>query len=165
MPASKEVKRVCREDWNEVITTFAQDKIAIELSVEIEPKKATVRTTREERIISGFKEIQRFVDTFRHAPRHGERHDVFEQLHAVRLDRIREQEECRALLALLDHQGLLAEKPEGKSSVPDNMDDDALLAELPLRPPLRYTISHWMASPVTTPCCVSDSESGVNKMP
>ena len=42
------------------------------------------------------------------APQHGEDRDIFERLYAVRLDRLRALEECRSLLAPLDHQGLLA---------------------------------------------------------
>ena len=42
------------------------------------------------------------------APQHGEDRDIFERLYAVRLDRLRALDECRSLLAPLDHQGLLA---------------------------------------------------------
>ena len=63
---------------------------------------------REERIIAGFEEIQRFVEKHGRAPQHGEDRDIFERLYAVRLDRLRALEECRSLLAPLDHQGLLA---------------------------------------------------------
>ena len=110
--------------------TEEDDALLAELGVEVEPEKVAGRTPREERIVAGFEEIQRFVDAHGHTPRHGEGYDIFERLHAVRLDRIREQEECRALLGPLDHQGLLDEKPEGPSPKPDDMDDDALLAEL-----------------------------------
>ncbi len=110
--------------------TEEDDALLAELGVEVEPEKAAVRTPREERIVAGFEEIQRFVDAHGHAPCHGEGRDIFERLHAVRLDRIREQDECRALLAPLDRQGLLDERPEGLSPTPDGMDDDALLAEL-----------------------------------
>ena len=110
--------------------TEEDDALLAELGVEVEPEKAAGRTPREERIVAGFEEIQRFVDAHGHAPRHGEGRDIFERLHAVRLDRIREQEECRALLAPLDRQGLLDERPEGPPPTPDGMDDDALLAEL-----------------------------------
>ena len=110
--------------------TEEDDALLAELGVEVEPDKAAGRTPREERIVAGFEEIQRFVDTHGHAPRHGEGRDIFERLHAVRLDRIREQQECRAFLAALDRQGLLAENPEGRSPTPAGMDDDALLAEL-----------------------------------
>ena len=110
--------------------TEEDDALLVELGVEVEPEKPVGRTPREERIVAGFEEIQRFVDTHGHVPRHGEEHDIFERLHAVRLDRIREQEECRALLAPLDRQGLLAGRSEDGPPAPDGMDDDALLAEL-----------------------------------
>ncbi len=110
--------------------TEEDDALLAELGVEVEPEKAAGRTPREERIVAGFEEIRRFVDAHGHAPRHGEGLDIFERLHAVRLDRIREQDECRALLAPLDRQGLLDERSEGMSPTPDVMDDDALLAEL-----------------------------------
>lgn len=110
--------------------TEEDDALLSELGVEVEPEKVAVRTPREERIVAGFEEIQLFVDTHGHAPRHGEGRNIFERLHAVRLDRIREQEECRALLAPLDRQGLLDERSEGLSPAPDGMDDDALLAKL-----------------------------------
>ena len=110
--------------------TEEYDALLAKLGVEVEPEKAVGLTPREERIVAGFEEIQRFVDTHGHTPRHGEGQDIFERLHAVRLDRIRKQEECHALLAPLDHLGLLAGRSEGKSPAPDGMDDDALLAEL-----------------------------------
>ena len=110
--------------------TEEDDALLAELGVEVEPEKAVGLTPREERIVAGFEEIQRFVDTHGHAPRHGEGQDIFERLHAVRLDRIREQEECLALLGSLDRQGLLAGGTGGRSPALDGMDDDALLAEL-----------------------------------
>ena len=111
--------------------TEEDEALLAELGVEIEPEKAAARTPREERVVAGFEEIQRFVDAHGRVPQHGEGRDIFERLHAVRLDRIREQEDLRALLASLDRQGLLAEEPEGASRRPaDRMDDAALLAEL-----------------------------------
>ena len=110
--------------------TQEDDALLAELGVDIEPKNTAVRTPREERIVAGFEEIQRFVETHGRAPQHGEGRDIFERTHAVRLDCIREQEECLAILAPLDRQGLLAERPEAASSAFDKMDDGALLAEL-----------------------------------
>ena len=72
------------------------------------PEKKGGRSPREERIIAGFEEIQRFVEKHGRAPQHGEDRDIFERLYAVRLDRLRALEECRALLAPLDRQGLLS---------------------------------------------------------
>ena len=110
--------------------TEEDDVLLAELGVDIEPTKAASRTPRDERIIAGFEEIQRFVETHGRAPEHGEDLDIFERIYAVRLDRIRKQEECRALLAPIDRQSLLTGETATALSLPDHMDDDALLAEL-----------------------------------
>lgn len=110
--------------------TPEDDELLAELGVEVESKKATTRTPREERIIAGFEEIQRFFDEHGHQPRHGEDRDIFERLYAVRLDRLRELEECRTLLEPLDHQGLLETSETAPAMDFDELDDDALLAEL-----------------------------------
>ena len=110
--------------------TEEDDALLAELGVDIEPRKATARTPREERIIAGFEDIQRFVERNDRAPCHGPDADIFERLYAVRLDRIREQEDCRALLTPFDHQALLNGKSETETSTMDDLDDDALLAEL-----------------------------------
>lgn len=109
--------------------TDDDDALLAELGVEVKTKTATSRTPREERIIAGFEEIQRFFDEHGRAPQHGEDRDIFERLYAVRLDRIREQAECRELVAPLDHQGLLGAAPENDADT-EELDDDALLAEL-----------------------------------
>ncbi|MGR3609170.1 MAG: GIY-YIG nuclease family protein [Sulfitobacter sp.] len=110
--------------------TQEDDALLAELGVEVETKKVVTRTPREERIIAGFEEIQRFAEEYGSAPSHGEEHDIFERLYAVRLDRIRELQECRELVEPLDETGLLT----GAAKVPladaEELDDDALLAEL-----------------------------------
>lgn len=109
---------------------FDLDELEAELSDFAASGKKTGRTPREERIIAGFEDIQRFVEEHGHAPRHGDDKDIFERLYAVRLDRLRDQEECRTLLMPLDHQGLLnafeVREPQGDYT----MTDDELLAEL-----------------------------------
>ena len=110
--------------------TEEDDALLADLGVEVELAKAASRTPREERIIAGFEEIQRFVETHGRAPQHGEDRNIFERLYAVRLDRLREQEETRSLLAPIDHQTLLTGVTSTASPSPDDMDDDALLAEL-----------------------------------
>lgn len=110
--------------------TDDDDALLAELGVEVEEKKVAARTPREERIIAGFEEIQRFVEEHGHVPQHGEERDIFERLYAVRLDRIRELEECRNLVEPLDHQGLLSGASLDAGDPTDEMDDDALLAEL-----------------------------------
>lgn len=110
--------------------TDEDDALLAELGVEAEAKKATSRTPREERIIAGFEEIQRFVDEHGAAPRHGEDRDIFERLYAVRLDRLRSLQECRTLLEPLDHQRILSSFEVADQAAPDDMDDEALLAKL-----------------------------------
>jgi hypothetical protein len=103
------------------------DALLDELGVEVEAKNEGSRTPREERIIAGFEEIQRFVEQHGRVPQHGEDLDIFERLYAVRLDRLREQADCRTLLEPLDHQGLLS----GAEPAPtEDLDDDELLAQL-----------------------------------
>lgn len=100
-----------------------------ELGVEVKPEKVSRLAAREERIIAGFEEIQRFVDRHGRAPERGENRDVFERLYAVRLDRILKHNECRTILDPLDRQGLLS-GGNGVEKPPPNAVDDALLAEL-----------------------------------
>ncbi|MEX5514950.1 GIY-YIG nuclease family protein [Pseudophaeobacter sp. 1A09344] len=110
--------------------TQEDDGLLAELGVEVETKKVVTRTPREERIIAGFEEIQRFANEHWSAPSHGEERDIFERLYAVRLDRIRELQECRELVEPLDDQGLLTGASKASSIVAEELDDDALLAEL-----------------------------------
>lgn len=110
--------------------TDEDDALLAELGVEAETKRESSRTPREERIIAGFEEIQRFVEQHDRAPQHGEDRDIFERLYAVRLDRLRELANCRAVIEPVDHQGLLAGTPPASVSILDDIDDDELLAQL-----------------------------------
>lgn len=110
--------------------TSDDDALLAELGVEVETKKAISRTPREERIIAGFEEIQRFTEEQGRQPQHGESGDIFERLYAVRLDQIRNGQECRELVEPLDYQGLLSGSVSTLSADPEDLDDDALLAEL-----------------------------------
>lgn len=110
--------------------TDEDDALLEELGVEVETKRQGSRTAREERIIAGFEEIQRFVAEHGRAPLHGEDRDIFERLYAVRLDRLRELEEARSLLAPLDHQGLLNGEAWQGAPIRDDIADEELLAQL-----------------------------------
>lgn len=109
--------------------TDEDNALLAELGVEPEATRRAGRTPREVRIISGFEEIQRFVEKHGRTPQHGEDRDIFERLYAVRLDRLRAQIDCRALLKLLDHQRLLGDPPATAGSA-DPIDDDKLLEQL-----------------------------------
>jgi hypothetical protein len=106
------------------------DELADELA-EFAPakKKQTTYTAREERIIAGFEDIVRFYEEHGRAPQHGEDRDIFERLYAVRLDRLRAQEDCRALLSDKDRHGLLAE-PDVSPVEEADLDLDELASEL-----------------------------------
>jgi hypothetical protein len=106
------------------------DELRSELDDFAQPEKKGGRSTREERIIAGFEEIQRFVEEHDRPPHHGDDRDIFERLYAVRLDRLRALGECSSLLAPLDHQGLLTGAEAVAAAPVDEMDEDELLAEL-----------------------------------
>ncbi|MCC5840400.1 MAG: GIY-YIG nuclease family protein [Opitutales bacterium] len=78
-----------------------------ELGVETTAKKQAARTPREQRIIAGYEEIERFVEQHGRMPEHGENRDIFERLYAVRLDRLRKSAECREVLGEIDRKRLL----------------------------------------------------------
>ncbi len=105
------------------------DELAEELAEFDVPERKGGRSPREERVIAGFEEIQRFVDQHGRAPRHGEGRDIFERLYAVRLDRLRALEDCRSVLAPLDRQGLLSGEPVATAPT-EAIDEDELMAEL-----------------------------------
>jgi len=112
------------------MTDINLDELRKELDDFAEPEKKGGHSAREERIIAGFEEIQRFVDKHGRAPQHGEELDIFERLYAVRLDRVRALEECRSLLAPIDHQGLLGGATTVPAALPETVDEAELLAEL-----------------------------------
>ncbi len=105
------------------------DELAAELSEFAAPEAKGGRPPREERIIAGFEEIQRFVEKHGRVPQHGEDRDIFERLYAVRLDRLRALPDCRVVLEPLDHQGLLAGAMRVAEPSPD-YGVDQLAAEL-----------------------------------
>jgi hypothetical protein len=110
--------------------TDEDDALLTKLGVEVEIKNTGSHTPREERIIAGFEDIERFYEQHGRVPMHGEDRDIFERLYAVRLDKIRDFEECRAVLAGKDKYGLLYGEPTIIKHALDNLDDDTLLTEL-----------------------------------
>ena len=108
-------------------TTDEDLELLAELGVDIAPEPSGQRSAREERMIAGFEEIERFVEEHGRLPQHGEDCDIFERLYAVRLDRLRESEECRAVLQPLDSRGLLDAETD---TTEENFTDEALLDSL-----------------------------------
>lgn len=106
-----------------------------ELGVDTAPATVGGRTAREQRIIAGFEEIERFVAENGRVPQHGEQRDIFERLYAVRLDQIRKSSECRELLRDVDTHGLLGVGEGDQASEAGEPDDDELLAALGVEAP------------------------------
>jgi len=113
--------------------TEEDDALLGELGVEVEVKKKATLTAKEERIIAGFEEIQRFVEEHGRKPQHGHENDIFERMYAIRLERLSNLEECRALLKDLDQQQIL-DDVEKEELIGDDMDDDELLSALGVEP-------------------------------
>jgi hypothetical protein len=112
------------------------DELRSELSSYAKPAKGGASSAKEQRIIAGFEEIERFVAEHDRLPQHGEDRDIFERLYAVRLDRIRGSAECRAVLKERDPRGLLGSAPigRGNSGLCEEPAEDrpgAAVAELP----------------------------------
>jgi hypothetical protein len=97
-----------------------------ELGVDTAPKKQAARTPREQRIIAGYEEIEKFVEQNGRLPEHGEKLDIFERLYAVRLDQLRNSKECREVLKDIDVKRLLDTKegPKTLSGEKGNASDE-----------------------------------------
>jgi len=111
----------------------SDEELLAGLGIQVETEKHAARSPREERIIAGFEEIQRFFEEHGRAPTHGDDKDIFERLYAVRLERLCGLAESETLLRPLDRQGLLtgadtASAPEER----EELDDAELLAQLGL---------------------------------
>ncbi len=109
---------------------LSDDDLLAELGVSVAPLTVAGRTAREERILAGFEDIQRFFAEHGRIPAHGEGVNIFERMYAVRLDRLRGMSEARELLAAIDRDGLLSVPTALNESTPQALDDAALLAEL-----------------------------------
>lgn len=110
--------------------TNEDDALLRELGVEAEVTSASSHTPREERILAGFEDIQRFVDQNGRVPQPGDDRDTVERLYAVRLERLRSLPDAVALLTVLDCQGLLTGVTASPAVPEEALDDDALLEAL-----------------------------------
>jgi hypothetical protein len=119
----------------EVKKNKSNKELLNDLGIEITPTKKNTHSPKEERIIAGFEEIQRFVEEHGYQPQHGEDKDIFERMYATRLDRIRAQNECKDLLANIDYQGLLTADNTIPKLAKEHKSDAELLAELGVEAP------------------------------
>lgn len=107
--------------------TAEDDDLLSALGVEVEVKKKSTFTAEEERVIAGFEEIQNFVKEHKRLPLHGEENEIFERLYAVRLEKIKENQEFVELLKELDDQKILSGETKKLVEVSGNLDDNELL--------------------------------------
>lgn len=118
-------------------------ELLAELGVEAERDSRPTRSATDERVIAGFEEIERFVREHGRPPLHGEERDIFERLYAVRLDRIRESPEYRALLIDRDSFGLLGDQRQvGSRASSDAETDEELLASLGVSPSVQNEVTN-----------------------
>ena len=105
------------------------DDLASELEDFAPAEQKVGKSPREERIVAGFEEIQRFYEKDKRLPQPEDGRDIFERIYAVRLERMRNLHECRAIVEPLDYQGLLGEPVELEAEENEVSADD-LAAEL-----------------------------------
>lgn len=112
--------------------TFTQedDELLAELGVEVEVDSKSSHTPRQARIITGFEEIEAFFEKNGRFPQHGVDCDIFERIYATRLDAIVASQECIDVLSPIDKHGLLKDALIEADHAVEDIDDDALLAEL-----------------------------------
>jgi hypothetical protein len=113
-----------------------------ELGMDTAPDQTGQRSAKEERIIAGFEEIERFVEDHGRLPQHGEDRDIFERLYAVRLDRMRESKECREVLQPLDSRRLLDAKVDDSLMIEEDLTDEDLLASLGIDADSQNDVTH-----------------------
>jgi len=117
-------------------TTDDDLELLNELGVDTVPEEVSQQSAKEQRIIAGFEEIEQFVGEHGRLPQYGENLDIFERIYAMRLDRLRKSEECRAILEPLDALKLLdAVDHIGSPIEEDNLSDEELLNSLGLNTP------------------------------
>ena len=92
------------------------------LGVDTEPKKKAAHTPRQQRIIAGYEEIERFAEKHGRLPTHGENRDIFERLYAVRLEQLRRSPECRDVLQDIDKKRLLDVQEDKDDLVVDEVE-------------------------------------------
>ena len=110
--------------------TKEDNDLLAELGIEVSAKRTSKYTAVEQRIVTGFEEIQKFVDKNGRHPNSGEDKDIFERIYAVRLERIKSLNKSNSLLSDIDYQNLLSSTASQDDNNFENLDDDQLLEQL-----------------------------------
>ena len=112
----------------------SDEEILEDLGLGVKKKVNLPKNPKEEYIISGFEEIQMFFERFRRIPENIAESDVFERLLAVRLNKIKIDDEILNILKPLDNQGLFHDVVLKDNFVDENLDDEQLSKELEIAP-------------------------------
>lgn len=105
---------------------FDDDVLSSEL-VDFAPnKKARAVSPAERRILTGFEDIERFVETHGRPPENDDGRDIFERLYAVRLKALREDPLAETLLPEADRFGLLDASKQWQEADVSSLSDDEL---------------------------------------
>ena len=110
--------------------TIDLDELAEGLEEFEQKKKNKSASPRDDRIMAGFEEINRFVEENEREPKNIEGRDIFERLYAVRLDQIRKLEGIEGLLDNVDTHKLLDPSLKQSEISDAEFDEDALMAGL-----------------------------------
>ncbi|MDV2441474.1 hypothetical protein QR665_18705 [Acinetobacter gerneri] len=86
---------------------LSDEEILDELEIELELKSTKVLTPLEERLISGFEEINVFYETHQRVPSLNDDADIFEKLCAFRLEKIKQNSAMSSVVIHLDKFELL----------------------------------------------------------
>ena len=86
---------------------LSDEQILDELEIELELKSAKVLSPLEERLISGFEEINVFYETHQRIPSLNDDADIFEKLCASRLGKIKQNSAISSVVIHLDKFELL----------------------------------------------------------
>ncbi|HQZ59770.1 MAG TPA: hypothetical protein PLQ39_08780 [Acinetobacter sp.] len=86
---------------------LSDEQILDELEIELELKSAKVLSPLEERLISGFEEINVFYETHQRIPSLNDDADIFEKIYASRLEKIKQNSAMSSVVVHLDKFELL----------------------------------------------------------
>ncbi|WP_180048201.1 hypothetical protein [Acinetobacter sp. YH12243] len=86
---------------------LTDDQILDELEIQLELKSSKILTPLQERVISGFEEINHFFETHQRVPSHHADADIFEKLCASRLDKIKQNSDMKSVVLFLDKFNLI----------------------------------------------------------
>ncbi len=112
------------------MSELTDKEILNELGVEVESQPPSSRSPKEERIISGFEDIQRYYEKHNRLPIYSRESDIFEKIYAIRLKNLIDNQ-YKNILEPLDSQNIFSKMdPFPEDELLDIPNDEELLNEL-----------------------------------